>query len=84
MYFTFTGIINISNTCISGNVAANAGCSFEIGEDGDYKKCQPMTLMFLVGNVNPKFKDGLKMDEQMKTVYEKDGVMLEPEIKKIG
>ena len=30
-----------------------------------------MTLMFLVGNVNPKFKDGLKMDEQMKTVYEK-------------
>ena len=54
-----------------GNVAAQAGCEFEIGENGDFKTCQPMTLMFLVGNVNPKFKDGLKMDEQMKAVYEK-------------
>ncbi len=57
-----------------GNVAAQAGCEFEIGEGGNYKACQPMTLMFLVGNVNPKFKDGLKMDEQMKAVYEKSNL----------
>ena len=54
-----------------GNVAASAGCPFEIGVDGDYKECQAMTLMFLVGNVPEKYKDGLMIFEKLNAVYEK-------------
>lgn len=39
-----------------GNVAASAGCKFELGENGDYKECQAMTLMFLVGNIPENIK----------------------------
>lgn len=56
-----------------GNVAAEAGCDFEIGDNGDYSKCQAMTLMFLVGNIPEKYKDGILMNEIMKDVYEKAG-----------
>ena len=56
-----------------GNVAASAGCPFEIGVDGDYKECQAMTLMFLVGNVPEKYKDGLMIFEKLNAVYEKAG-----------
>ncbi|MBQ2781176.1 MAG: FAD-dependent oxidoreductase [Clostridia bacterium] len=56
-----------------GHVCADAGCAFEIGEDGDYKQCQAMTLMFLVGNIPEKYKDGLMIYEKLNAVYEKLG-----------
>ena len=56
-----------------GSVAASAGCPFELGEDGDYKECQAMTLMFLVGNIPEKYKDGLMIFEKLNAVYEKAG-----------
>ena len=56
-----------------GSVAASAGCEFEIGENGDYKECQAMTLMFLVGNIPEKYKDGLRLYEKLNAAYEKAG-----------
>ena len=56
-----------------GNVAASAGCPFELGVDGDYRECQAMTLMFLVGNIPEKYKDGLMLYEKLNAVYEKAG-----------
>ncbi len=56
-----------------GCVAASAGCPFEIGDDGDYTKCQPMTLMFLVGNIPEKYKDGMMLFEKLDAVYKKIG-----------
>ena len=56
-----------------GSVAASAGCPFELGVDGDYKECQAMTLMFLVGNIPEKYKDGLMLYEKLNAVYEKAG-----------
>ena len=56
-----------------GCVAASAGCPFELGEDGDYKECQAMTLMFLVGNIPEKYKDGLMIYEKLNAAYEKAG-----------
>lgn len=56
-----------------GNVAASAGCPFELGENGNYKECQAMTLMFLVGNIPEKYLNGLMLYEKLKAVYEKGG-----------
>lgn len=56
-----------------GSVAASAGCAFELGVDGDYKECQAMTLMFLVGNIPEKYKDGLMIYEKLNAAYEKAG-----------
>ncbi len=56
-----------------GYVAANAGCPFELGVDGDYKECQAMTLMFLVGNIPEKYKDGLMLYEKLQAVYDRAG-----------
>lgn len=56
-----------------GSVAASAGCPFELGDDGDYTVCQGMTLMFLVGNIPEKYKDGLMIYEKLNAVYEKAG-----------
>lgn len=56
-----------------GSVAASAGCPFELGVDGDYKECQAMTLMFLVGNIPEKYKDGLMIYEKLNAVYERAG-----------
>lgn len=56
-----------------GNVCASAGCDFEIGEDGDYRTCQAMTLMFLVGNIPEKYKLGMKFYDKLNAVYEKGG-----------
>ena len=53
-----------------GNVAADAGCEFEIGDAGDVTRCQPMTLMFLVANVPPQYAGGLKLTEKLDRVYE--------------
>lgn len=57
-----------------GNVAADAGCAFDIGEDGDYKTCQAMTLMFLVGNIPQKYEKGLMIGDILDAVYEKEGL----------
>ena len=56
-----------------GNVAASAGCPFELGVDGDYKECQAMTLMFLVGNIPEQYKDGLMIYEKLNAAYEAAG-----------
>lgn len=56
-----------------GNVAASAGCAFELGENGDWKECQAMTLMFLVGNIPEKYKDGLMIYEKLNAAYQKAG-----------
>lgn len=56
-----------------GNVAASAGCPFELGVDGDFKECQAMTLMFLVGNIPEKYRDGLMIYEKLAAVYKKGG-----------
>lgn len=57
-----------------GNVAASAGCAFEIGEGGDWKQCQPMTLMFLVGNVPEKYRGGLRLTEKLGRAYSIAGI----------
>ena len=56
-----------------GNAAASAGCPFALGEDGDYRQCQAMTLMFLVGNIPEAYKDGLMIYEKLNAVYQKGG-----------
>ena len=56
-----------------GWVAASAGCPFDIGEDGDERKCQAMTLMFLVGNIPEKYRDGLKLYDKLNAAYEQAG-----------
>ena len=56
-----------------GCVAASAGCPYEIGVDGDRKGCQPMTLMFLVGNIPEQYRDGMLLKEKLCAVYEKAG-----------
>lgn len=56
-----------------GNVAASAGCPFELGVDGDYTECQAMTLMFLVGNIPEQYKDGLMIYDKLNAAYEKAG-----------
>lgn len=57
-----------------GAVAADAGCAFEIGENGDYTECQAMTLMFLVGNIPEKWKNGGMIFENLNRAYEKEGL----------
>ena len=56
-----------------GSVAAGAGCPFELGVDGDYKECQAMTLMFLVGNIPEQYRDGLMIYEKLNAAYEAAG-----------
>ncbi len=68
----------LANTVIDctgdGNVAAGAGCAFDIGEDGDYRTCQGMTLMFLVGNIPQKYEKGLMIGDLLIAAYEKEGL----------
>ncbi len=59
-----------------GSVAASAGCAFEVGENGDFRECQAMTLMFLVANIPEKYKDGLMIYEKLDAVYKKAGLEL--------
>ena len=56
-----------------GNVAADAGCAFELGEGGDWKECQAMTLMFLVGNIPEEYRDGLMIFEKLDRAYRLEG-----------
>lgn len=56
-----------------GSVASSAGCPFELGERGDYKECQAMTLMFLVANIPEQYRNGLMIYEKLSAVYKKSG-----------
>ncbi len=56
-----------------GNVAASVGCAFELGENGGPKACQAMTLMFFVGNIPEKYRDGLMIFEKLDRVYRLEG-----------
>ena len=56
-----------------GNVAADLGCDYEIGDENGYTGCQAMTLMFLVGNIPPKYKDGLMIGDILEACYQKEG-----------
>lgn len=56
-----------------GAVAADAGCAFEIGKNGDYRTCQAMTLMFLVGNIPEKYKEGIMMGKILEEAYKLSG-----------
>ncbi len=57
-------------------VAANAGCPFELGENHDHTKCQAMTLMFMVGNIPESYRNGAMIYKELKEVYDKEGVEL--------
>ncbi len=63
----------VVDACADAAVAADCGVKFDVGENGDYKKCQAMTLMYLVGNVPEKYKDGVMLNEMLQAAYEKDG-----------
>jgi len=54
-------------------LAADAGASWQLGDEetGD---CQAMTLMFLVGNIPEKYRQGLKLREVLPAAYEKQGL----------
>lgn len=60
-----------------GNVAASAGCPFEIGDDeGRIEGCQAMTLMFLVSNLPDRYAqafDGLMAGPLLDELYRKAG-----------
>lgn len=57
------------------SVAASAGVPFHIG-DGEYdpRSCQAMTLMFLVGGIPEKYRDGFMMYEVCEKAFEKQGL----------
>ena len=70
----FAALAKVVMDCTGdGNVFASAGCPFELGETGDPAQCQAMTLMFLVGNIPEKYKDGLMIYEKLNAVYQKGG-----------
>ena len=54
-------------------VAADCGVKTDVGENGDYKACQSMTLMYLVGNVPEKYKDGVMLNDMLQAAYIKEG-----------
>lgn len=59
------------------NVAAAAGCSFAIGDDGgDIAECQAMTLMFLIGNLPDRYAqdpEGLMVGDILAELYQRAG-----------
>ncbi len=65
---------NIIDCTGDASVAANGGCRFELGENGDHTKCQAMTLMFLVGNVPSEYESGALIRDELQEVYDKEGV----------
>ena len=56
-----------------GNVAADAGCAYRIGEPEDPRACQPMTLMFLVGNIPEKYREGIMLGPMLDACYQRVG-----------
>lgn len=53
-------------------VAYDCGVKCFIGEDG-FESCQSMTMMFVVGNVPHKYKEGLMLYEVLEKAFEKQG-----------
>lgn len=56
-----------------GALAADAGACIHFG-DAKTHQCQAMTLMFLVGNIPKKYRDGLMMHDVLVAAYEKEGL----------
>lgn len=56
-----------------GALAAAAGANLWYGE-AETHACQAMTLMFLVGNIPEKYRDGLMMYDVLEAAYEKEGL----------
>jgi hypothetical protein len=52
-----------------GDVAAHAGCPYEVGRLSD-AKCQPVTLMFTIGGVDWGKVSAWRTDYQMKEIWE--------------
>lgn len=52
-------------------VAADAGAEWVLGDDN--QSCQAMTLMFLVGNIPEKYRDGLNLHDVLFRAYERQG-----------
>lgn len=57
-------------------VAAKAGAQWNIGET-DYRQCQAMTLMFLIGNVPDGFVSMKNCYSQLETAYVNAGIPVE-------
>lgn len=53
-------------------VAADAGAKWVIGESNEHD-CQAMTLMYLVGNIPPKYSKGLMLNTVLNAAYERQG-----------
>ncbi|MBP3703987.1 MAG: FAD-dependent oxidoreductase [Clostridia bacterium] len=70
LYFEADVVIDASG---DAKVAADAGAQWQIGEDGDYSKCQSMTLMFMVSGIPEKYRDGLMLREVAEAAFEKEG-----------
>jgi len=79
---TVTGVIteNIDGRCAylskilidctgDGSAAASAGCAYEIGGEAGIADLQAMTLMFLVGNIPPQYRDGLMIGPLLEEAY---------------
>lgn len=54
------------------SLAVDAGTEWLIG-DGDVRACQAMTLMFLIGGIHEKYRDGKMIYEQLKAAYLLEG-----------
>lgn len=55
-----------------GHLAADAGAEWAMGDENG--NCQSMTLMFLVGGIPEKYKDGFVMYQVLEEAYRKQGL----------
>ena len=55
------------------SLAYDSGVNCFVGENDDYKKCQAMTLMFLVSGIPDKYKDGGKIFDIVDAAFKKEG-----------
>ena len=55
-----------------GHLAADAGAEWAMGDENG--NCQSMTLMFLVGGIPEKYKDGFVMYQVLEKAYRKQGL----------
>lgn len=68
----FLGKIIIDTTG-DASVAVDAGAEWQIGGNNE-TDCQSMTLMFLIGNIPEKYKDGLMFIDVLDAAYKKEGL----------
>ena len=68
-YYKGTIIIDATG---DAHLAADAGAQWVMGDENG--NCQSMTLMFLVGGIPEKYKDGFVMYQVLENAYEKQGL----------